>query len=780
MKKRKVHVIALISSTALILSAFSLLLFQGSVCSADPSALEVIYVEPGFIHVTEGETGSQITSNVSICGATNVYGYEFRLFYNSTLLNGTAVAEGQFLKAAGNTFFEIEDFNDNYNATHGQIWVYSTLKGLLPGVNGTGTLVTVTFMTKHSSGFSLLTLSETKLSDPSSNAIGHTVIGGTVFLGNRPQIRVPADYSTIQQAVDAATIGTEIFVSNGTYYENVVVNKTVSLIGEDRIATIIDANHMDTGILVTANSVLIKGFTVQNASSYAIHADHSSFTEVDDSVIQSNQYGICLNNSVRSNLSDNVILQNEQDGVQLVGFATIVNNTFRSNGNSGIRTSYSQVSMTGNTVESNKKGIILECSGGSTLHENHLTNNTHSFSVQGETLADYVQDVDSSNSIDNKTIYYLINKKNIVIYPTTFPDIGYLGVINSSTVYITDLNLADNGEGILLAFTKNSTVHNSTVVNSLFGIKCVNCRNIMVVQDTLTNNTVGIDLRSLCVDVNILECKVNNVAPNSGEKGLALEDSGNNTLISNTVIGYQNAFYFRGAGRNIIYHNNLINNSQSLFVSDSADSVWDNGFQGNYWSGYAGTDTDSDGIGDTPYVLAANQTDYYPLTFPYVPNIAVTNISANRTGTYIGQTLAVTVSATNKWYENETFDVVVYANSTTIKTLTFANMMPFSNRSLIFNWNTSDLTPGNYTLRAQAEFLPNEAETGDNTCIGGRIEATKFDLDFNGDGVINALDLRIIAIHFGQTGNFRYDANFDNVVDMDDLRIVASNFGDVH
>jgi pectin methylesterase-like acyl-CoA thioesterase len=47
-------------------------------------------------------------------------------------------------------------------------------------------------------------------------------------------IVVPDDYPTIQEAINAATPGDTIFVRAETYYENVVVNKTVSLIGEDK------------------------------------------------------------------------------------------------------------------------------------------------------------------------------------------------------------------------------------------------------------------------------------------------------------------------------------------------------------------------------------------------------------------------------------------------------------------------------------------------------------------------------------------------------------------
>ena len=59
----------------------------------------------------------------------------------------------------------------------------------------------------------------------------------TVYLPVKAEsktITVPSDFSSIQEAINAADVGDTIFVKRGTYVENPVVNKSVSLIGEDR------------------------------------------------------------------------------------------------------------------------------------------------------------------------------------------------------------------------------------------------------------------------------------------------------------------------------------------------------------------------------------------------------------------------------------------------------------------------------------------------------------------------------------------------------------------
>ena len=49
--------------------------------------------------------------------------------------------------------------------------------------------------------------------------------------------------------------------------------------------------------------------------------------------------------------------------------------------------------------------------------------------------------------------------------------------------------------------------------------------------------------------------------------------------------------------------------------------------------------------------------------------------------------------------------------------------------------------------------------------------------DVNGDGIVNVIDLAVVALHFGQTGTFDADVNGDGVVNIEDLIQVASIIG---
>jgi len=72
-------------------------------------------------------------------------------------------------------------------------------------------------------------------------------------------------YQFIQEGIDNADDGDTVYVFNGTYIENVVVDKGLKLIGENNQSTIIDGDFYDNTIWVSASSVTINGFTVINS-----------------------------------------------------------------------------------------------------------------------------------------------------------------------------------------------------------------------------------------------------------------------------------------------------------------------------------------------------------------------------------------------------------------------------------------------------------------------------------------------------------------------------------
>ena len=78
-----------------------------------------------------------------------------------------------------------------------------------------------------------------------------------------------ADYTNIQDAIDAASDGDTIFVYQGIYHEQIVINKEISVVGEDRDITIIDCFEMKDEInnsavvSIISDNVVFSDFSIQ-------------------------------------------------------------------------------------------------------------------------------------------------------------------------------------------------------------------------------------------------------------------------------------------------------------------------------------------------------------------------------------------------------------------------------------------------------------------------------------------------------------------------------------
>lgn len=137
---------------------------------------------------------------------------------------------------------------------------------------------------------------------------------------------VPEDYATIQEAINHASEGDTVYVRSGKYcnglvnhYEHISINKSISLIGENRETTIIDGNA--TGKIVVsirADNVVLSGFTIQNCGNYPgknIRVISSANTIINNSILNNGDgfgiyfdgsLGICDNNVISGNYVSNV------------------------------------------------------------------------------------------------------------------------------------------------------------------------------------------------------------------------------------------------------------------------------------------------------------------------------------------------------------------------------------------------------------------------------------------------------------------------------------------
>jgi parallel beta-helix repeat protein len=113
----------------------------------------------------------------------------------------------------------------------------------------------------------------------------------------------------------------------------------------------------------------------------------------------------------------------------------------------------------------------------------------------------------------------------------------------------------------------------------------------------------------------------NDIYNNGG--GIEIYSSDSCTVTGNSIHNnthkndsYYYALRLEKSSNNVIYHNDLFGNPRQVYVS-SYPNKWDNGREGNYWDDYRGTDSNGDGIGDTPYIIDSSNQDNFPLMHTY-------------------------------------------------------------------------------------------------------------------------------------------------------------------
>jgi parallel beta-helix repeat protein len=438
--------------------------------------------------------------------------------------------------------------------------------------------------------------------------------GYPIWIGTVHNVDTTFNYDTIQGAVnDNETLdGHTILVDAGIYYEHIVVNKSISLVGENKSDTVIDGYGVQWAVSITASNVTFSEFTIRNGG--------KGLT----SPIPNGGIRLYSNGST---LSNNVVTNNSYSGIWLTwADSNVVENNLVSDNFYGIfLSSGSCNNLTKNFVTNNTHIGIQIYGTANILRQNLMSNNEYDFGAWG------IQNIDNSNVIDGRPIIYWINERDRKVPSNA----GHMTAINCVNVTISDIHLKNLWTGINFINTTNSIIKSVTVLNCSF----VNVYLLGSNRNTITNCTIISNTGTTTYILGLRDSNNNTISNNIIEggnvitggspygKGIDLYNCSYNTITGNTLVNNWNAIIPTYSNSNRIHHNNFINNSQPVHVGGiKEENSWNNSYPagGNYWSNYDGVDlsrgpyqnvSGSDGIGDTPYIIDIDnqQMDHYPL-----------------------------------------------------------------------------------------------------------------------------------------------------------------------
>jgi|GEM_PF-3283499 len=458
----------------------------------------------------------------------------------------------------------------------------------------------------------------------------------------------------IQAAIDNATAGETIYVYNGSYTDNVDVNRQVTLQGEGadvvNVTAALASGHVFN---VTVSYVNISGFKVTGATGFnnagiylGSGVDHAN---ISDNNASNNYYAIYLNSSSNNSLTNNSANSNNNDGIKLNSLSN--NNT-----------------LTNNTaILNHDTGISLISSS----NNNTLTNNT-------------------------------ANSNNIGI-----------GLMTSSN---------------------NNTLTNNTANLNIYGIFLNSASN----NNTLTNNT----------------------ANSNSNRGIYLSSASNNTIYNNYFNNTNNAW---DDGSNV----------WNTTITSGTNIIGGSWLGGNYWSDYAGEDTDGDRLGDTltPYNSSgniANGGDYLPLmtvdtTAPSITIISPVNTTYIHTSIVLNVTTNQTANVTyslNGAANLSLYNLTTGGNTTITGTEGENNITVYArdpagnlNSSIVyFTVETAPVVTASKTYSDYAQINPMTIDPninvtdGETNVTGARVSI--------GDGYVSSEDYLNYTTINGITGNY--------------------------
>jgi len=173
------------------------------------------------------------------------------------------------------------------------------------------------------------------------------------------------------------------------------------------------------------------------------------------------------------------------------------------------------------------------------------------------------------------------------------------------------------------------------------------------------------------------------------------------------------------------------------------------------------------------------------ITLQKIHNVAVVSVTAPLRGN-VSDTVPINVTVKNLGSYTETFNVTTYYDNSYIvlpngKNYITVTLTPAESTTILFTWNTTDVSPGFYTIKAKASEILGETNPFDNTCIDGTVLVTILG-DVDGDGAVGASDLIAFSDAYGsEPGDPNWDPycdfNSDDKVDVIDLFHLSKNNG---
>ena len=174
--------------------------------------------------------------------------------------------------------------------------------------------------------------------------------------------------------------------------------------------------------------------------------------------------------------------------------------------------------ITNCTISGNLLGMWLQFVQDTIVKNTIIYNNTYNFGMPGYKSAHFLtNDIQNTTSVEGKPVQIILGQNNLVL---DNPDVGWLGVIQCTNITVKNFNMTHNGQGVLFAFTTDSTISNCYFTQNRLSIELYGCQGCTIINSTASDGAGGIliyDSRNIIIS----NCEASNNA-GGGDPGIFL------------------------------------------------------------------------------------------------------------------------------------------------------------------------------------------------------------------------------------------------------------------
>ena len=230
-------------------------------------------------------------------------------------------------------------------------------------------------------------------------------------------------------------------------------------------------------------------------------------------------------------------------------------------------------------VKNYTHGIYLSHSSNVTLYNNSMQDNAYNFHIEGLQILHYFHNINTSNKVNGKFIYYLVNEQDIKIH-----NAGFVGLVSCKNITVSDSLLANNGYGALIINTSASAVINNNLTSNKYGIFTdYSSYDIEIADNNITNmNDAGIYLKNSAL-INISNNKINETID-----GIYLSWSSKNKIFNNSISSNDNnGIISVASSENELFKNTITKNYDGIWIygSSNNNSIFNNTMDYNIMRG---------------------------------------------------------------------------------------------------------------------------------------------------------------------------------------------------